>query len=172
MVFDSASIQTMIMLFQKDSVTDNYFFDYRKVQQKHANKQVAINLLEKIHDDSNVYFMPLFNREHFSNQLLTFASTENNQILQLISNAKHILLNDQDGLKEISSGIDVLQDYVNKKAQQLLSNKKQIGDGIFVLSQQEYDSLNLNGNEKALVKPYYTSKQINRYSVCKKNKTS
>ena len=169
MVFDSASIQTMIMLFQKDSVTDNYFFDYRKVQQKHANKQVAINLLEKIHDDSNVYFMPLFNREHFSNQLLTFASTENNQILQLISNAKHILLNDQDGLKEISSGIDVLQDYVNKKAQQLLNNKKQIGDGIFVLSQQEYDSLNLNGNEKALVKPYYTSKQINRYSVCKKN---
>ncbi len=169
MVFDSASIQTMIMLFQKDSVTDNYFFDYRKVQQKHANKQVAINLLEKIHDDSNVYFMPLFNREHFSNQLLTFASTENDQILQLISNAKHILLNDQDGLKEISSGIDVLQDYVNKKAQQLLNNKKQIGDGIFVLSQQEYDSLNLNGNEKALVKPYYTSKQINRYSVCKKN---
>ncbi|MBE6337581.1 MAG: DNA modification methylase [Lentimicrobiaceae bacterium] len=169
MVFDSASIQTMIMLFQKDSVADNYFFDYRKVQQKHANKQVAINLLEKIHDDSNVYFMPLFNREHFSNQLLTFASTENDQILQLISNAKHILLNDQDGLKEISSGIDVLQDYVNKKSQQLLNNKKQIGDGIFVLSQQEYDSLNLNGNEKALVKPYYTSKQINRYSVCKKN---
>ena len=169
MVFDSASIQTMIMLFQKDSVTDNYFFDYRKVQQKHANKQVAINLLEKIHDDSNVYFMPLFNREHFSNQLLTFASTENDQILQLISNAKHILLNDQDGLKEISSGIDVLQDYVNKKAQQLLNNKKQIGDGIFVLSQQEYDSLSFNDNEKSLVKPYYTSKLINRYSVCKEN---
>ena len=169
MIFDSASIQTMIMLFQKDCITDNYSFDYRKVQQKHANKQAAINLLEKIHDDSNVFFMPLINREHFSNQLLTFASTENNQILQLISNTKHILLNDQDGLKEISSGIDVLQDYVNKKAQQLLNNKKQIGDGIFVLSQQEYDSLSFNENEKNLVKPYYTSKLINRYSVCKEN---
>lgn len=154
MIFDSASIQTMIMLFQKDCITDNYSFDYRKVQQKHANKQAAINLLEKIHDDSNVFFMPLINREYFSNQLLTFASTENNQILQLISNTKHILLNDQDGLKEISSGIDVLQDYVNKKAQQLLNNKKQIGDGIFVLSQQEYDSLSFNKNEKSLVKPY------------------
>lgn len=169
MIFDSASIQTMIMLFQKDCITDNYSFDYRKVQQKHANKQAAINLLEKIHDDSNVFFMPLINREYFSNQLLTFASTENNQILQLISNTKHILLNDQDGLKEISSGIDVLQDYVNKKAQQHLNNKKQIGDGIFVLSQQEYDSLSFNKNEKSLVKPYYTSKLINRYSVCKEN---
>ena len=169
MIFDSASIQTMIMLFQRDCITDNYSFDYRKVQQKHANRQAAINLLEKIHDDSNVFFMPLINREHFSNQLLTFASTENNQILQLISNTKHILLNDQDGLKEISSGIDVLQDYVNKKAQQLLNNKKQIGDGIFVLSQQEYDSLSFNENEKNLVKPYYTSKLINRYSVCKEN---
>ena len=169
MIFDSASIQTMIMLFQKDCITDNYSFDYRKVQQKHANKQAAINLLEKIHDDSNVFFMPLINREHFSNQLLTFASTENNQILQLISNTKHILLNDQDGLKEISSGIDVLQDYVNKKAQQLLNNKKQIGDGIFVLSQLEYDSLSFNENEKNFVKPYYTSKLINRYSVCKEN---
>lgn len=75
MIFDSASIQTMIMLFQKDCITDNYSFDYRKVQQKHANKQAAINLLEKIHDDSNVFFMPLINREYFSNQLLTFAST-------------------------------------------------------------------------------------------------
>ena len=169
MIFDSASIQTMIMLFQRDCITDNYSFDYRKVQQKHANRQTAINLLEKIHDDSNVFFMPLINREHFSNQLLTFATTENNQILQLISNTKHILLNDQDGLKEISSGIDVLQDYVNKKAQQLLNNKKQIGDGIFVLSQLEYDSLSFNENEKNFVKPYYTSKLINRYSVCKEN---
>ena len=169
MIFDSASIQTMIMLFQKDSITDNYSFDYRKVQQKQANKQAAINLLKKIHDDSNVFFMPLINRAHFLNQLLTFASTENDQILQLISNTTHILLNDKEGLKEISSGIDVLQDYVNKKAQQLLNNKKQIGDGIFVLSQQEYDSLSLNCTEKELIKPYYTSKLINRYSVCKKN---
>ncbi|MBQ5773535.1 MAG: hypothetical protein IIW09_01685, partial [Acetobacter sp.] len=40
---------------------------------------------------------------------------------------------------------------------------------IFVLSQQEYDSLSFNENEKSLVKPYYTSKLINRYSVCKEN---
>ena len=169
MIFDSASIQTMIMLFQKDSITDDYSFDYRKIQQKNANKQAAINLLEKIHDDSNVIFMPLINRTHLANKLLTFASTENDRILQLISKTKHIFLNDKDGLKEISSGIDVLQDYVNKKAQKLLNNKKQIGDGIFVLNQQEYDSLSLNDSEKELVKPYYTSKLINRYSVCKKN---
>ena len=50
-----------------------------------------------------------------------------------------------------------------------MNNKKQIGDGIFVLNQQEYDSLSLNDSEKELVKPYYTSKLINRYSVCKKN---
>lgn len=169
MIFDSASIQTMIMLFQKDSITDDYSFDYRKIQQKNANKQAAINLLEKIHDDSNVIFMPLINRAHLANKLLTFAPTENDRILQLISKTKHIFLNDKDGLKEISSGIDVLQDYVNKKAQNLLNNKKQIGDGIFVLNQQEYDSLSLNDSEKELVKPYYTSKLINRYSVCKKN---
>ena len=169
MIFDSASIQTMIMLFQKDSVTDNYAFDYRKIQQKNTNKQTAINLLEKIHDNSNVFFMPLINRAYFSNHLLTFSSTENDRILQLMSNTRHIFLNDKEGLKEVSSGIDVLQDYVNKKAQQLLNNKKQIGDGIFVLSQQEYDNLEFNENEKELVKPYYTSKLINRYLVHEKN---
>lgn len=169
MIFNSASIQTMIMLFQKDNVTNNYSFDYRKIYQKGANRQNAINLLEKKHDNSNVFFMPLINREHFSNQLLTFTSTENNKILQLISNTKHFLLNDKDGLKEIFSGIDVLQDHVNKKAQQILNNQKKIGDGIFVLSQQEYNSMNLNGDEQQLVRPYYTSKQINRYFVCKEN---
>lgn len=169
LIFDSASIQTMIMLFQKDSIRDNYSFDYRKVQQKNANKQTAINLLEKIHDDNNVYFMPLINREHFLNRLLTFASIENDKILRLISNTKHIFLNDEEGLKEISSGIDVLQDYVNKKAQLLLNNQKQVGDGIFVLSQQEYDTINLNDDEQKIIKPYYTSKLINRYSVCKEN---
>lgn len=46
MMFESASIQTMIMMFQKDKVTDDYTFDYRKLTAFKATEKEAIAVLE------------------------------------------------------------------------------------------------------------------------------
>ena len=161
MIFDSASIQTMIMLFQKDNLTNHYVFDYRKIKQKKANRQIAFDLLKKVPHDGNIHIMPSINRESCIGELLTFASSNTNQVLQAIKLAGHFNLSRD----EVFSGIDVLQDRVNKKAQKKLNNSKKVGDGIFVLNRQEKDNLNLNSNETEIVKPYYTAGSINRYSI-------
>ena len=46
MMFESASIQTMIMLFNKDKVTDDYSFDYRRLITSNATEKDAIALLD------------------------------------------------------------------------------------------------------------------------------
>ena len=165
MIFDSASIQTMIMLLQKNGIQNNYSFDYRKILQKKSNKKTAINLLDKSTDGDNLYITPCVNREKLKGKLLTFSSDEANDILQKMESTHCFYLNDD----EIYSGIDVLQDRVNKKAKQKLNNNKNIGDGIFVLNNKECDSLNLTSKEKEIIKPYYTASLINRYSVNPKN---
>lgn len=169
MIFDNASIQTMIMLFRKDNIINNYNFDYRKIQKEGANKQTAINLLDKIIDDNISYLEININRNKFLNKLFTFSASEIEAVLELMINSCNTFLNEKDGIKEIFSGIDVLQDKVNKKSQQLLMNKKKIGDGIFVINQQEYNDLHFTTIEKNIVKPYYTSKLINRYYVNSQN---
>ena len=46
MVFENADIQTMIMLFEKNSTADNYGFDYR-ILMEGANKEDMLALLNK-----------------------------------------------------------------------------------------------------------------------------
>jgi len=49
---------------------------------------------------------------------------------------------------------------VNKAAQKVLGNDFKVGQGIFALSEAEKNSLNLTHKEFALIKPYYTSRQL------------
>lgn len=44
-----------------------------------------------------------------------------------------------------------------------------VGEGIFGLSIQEKESLNLTSDEQELVKPYYNTNQIKRYYTLKRN---
>lgn len=64
---------------------------------------------------------------------------------------------------EVAQGIVIPQDFLNKKNQKILGDKFRIGQGIFVLSNDEKQELNFNKKELELLKPYYTTKQIYRW---------
>ena len=159
MMFESASIQTMIMLFNKDKFTDDYSFDYRRLITSNATEKDAIALLDGTSSNS-VCFQPMVRRGNYINNSLTFS--RNNDIFTLFSS-----INDKIYLqrKEIAQGIVFPQDILNAKNQRLLGNQYRVGQGIFVLSDTEIEGLDLSDIECDLIKPYYTTEQIERYRV-------
>lgn len=159
MMFESASIQTMIMLFNKDKVTDDYSFDYRRLTTSNATEKDAIALLDGTSSNS-VCFQPVVRRGNYMNSSLTFSM--NNDIFAILSsiNDKIYLLR-----KEIAQGIVFPQDALNAKGQKLLGNQYRVGQGVFVLSDTEKEELDLSDIEWDLIKPYYTTEQIERYRV-------
>jgi adenine-specific DNA-methyltransferase len=58
---------------------------------------------------------------------------------------------------------------VSKASLEVLGSDFSVGDGIFVLSNKEIEELKLNDEEKKLIKPFYTTKELFRYNTNKKN---
>ena len=163
MMFESASIQTMIMLFQKDSITDDYSFDYRRLTAYMATEKDAAAILSKTAKEAE-YFSPTIRRANFIDKNITFSRSSD--ILEQIANSKDVIyLYD----REIGQGIVFPQDRLNKKNQQKLGANYYIGQGVFVLTDEEKSSLVLDTNELSLLKPYYTSENVERYVVYPSN---
>jgi adenine-specific DNA-methyltransferase len=70
---------------------------------------------------------------------------------------------------EITQGIVIPQDYVIKNHIKKLGQGFKVGDGIFVLSDEEKNNLQLTEKELELIKPYYTSKELKKYYAKRKN---
>ena len=160
MVFENASIQTMIMLFQNDPSESDYKFDYRNLATD-SIKENMLELLIKQKSSKTKYLEPHISRENLKDRLLTFS--ENDVIFDKILKGKVFL--DE---KEATNGIHTHHDCVNKKINNEFPDLP-IGKGIFVLTQAELDSLNLDEKELKLIKPYYSSEQISQYYTNKKN---
>lgn len=164
MMFESASIQTMIMMFQKDRISDDYSFDYRKLIAYKATEKEAISILNKVSNNGECY-RPIIRRVNFYGKNITFNQSTN--IFDKITNYPHIIYLTN---KEIAQGIVFPQDTLNKKNQQILGSEFYVNQGIFVLNNSELESLSLNKNELSLIKPYYTNKNIEKYYAQKNNK--
>ena len=164
MIFESASIQTMIMLFSKDDVTDNYTFDYRKLQGNTILSDV-IDLLETKPNPKATYIVPKIIRNDFKNAFLNFTSEEKDTILAKVAD-KGVYLTE----REMAQGMVLPQDFLNKKNQVKLGNNFVVGQGVFGLSNKEMSDLQLSENELKLIRPYYTTEQIHRYYSNPENK--
>ncbi len=160
MVFENADIQTMIMLFEKNNDVNNYNFDYRTLK-TNAEKEDMLDLLEKKQTSKTKYLSPKINREKTIGKLLTFSN--NDLIFEKIAQEKCNLME-----KEATNGIHTHHDCVNKKIHGVFPDLE-LGKGIFVLSNNELNNLNLDKKEKSLIKPYFTSEQIERYYTSNKN---
>ena len=159
MVFeDSASIQTMIMIFSRDSTTNNYTLDFRKLSPS-SKKQDMLNLLAK--RGEHTYLTPLFNRELYKGLYITFSPNEN--ILSKIALQPNRLIE-----KEATNGIHPHYDFVTKKIHKKHPSTV-VGEGIFGLSTQEKNLLKLSKTELDILKPYYTTAQVKRYYTNPKN---
>ena len=168
MIFENASIQTMIMLFKNDSKINNYLFDYRKLIGSNQTKDGALNLLNHVGSDDNILLQQIADKEALYNSTFTFNSDQNTKILDRIKAKQNFYLRDKSDRQfslqaEVGSGIDVLQDFVNKANVDKLNGKYKVGQGVFVLRQIEYDSYNFTNNERQIIKPYYTTHQLQRY---------
>lgn len=158
MMFESASIQTMIMMFQKDRNSDDYSFDYRKLTAYKATEKEAIGILSKVSNNGECY-RPIIRRVNFYGKNITFSKSD--EILDKICSVKDGIFLSEN---ELTNGIHPHFDFVNKK----LSEKYgfSIGKGIFGLSMSEINALQLTESELKLVKPYYNSSDnVSRYIV-------
>lgn len=158
MMFESASIQTMIMMFQKDRISDDYSFDYRKLTAYKATEKEAIGILSKVSNNGECY-RPIIRRVNFYGKNITFSKSD--EILDKICSVRDGIFLSEN---ELTNGIHPHFDFVNKK----LSEKYgfPIGKGIFGLSMSEINALQLTESELKLIKPYYNSSDnVSRYIV-------
>jgi len=164
-IFGSSDIQTMIMIFQKSSEPNEYSFDFRRIIGKKPVFKDVIDLLNKIPNPNNEYLNPTINRNKYLNKNLTFSKTNIEAILNRIDeNGKERLYEN-----EITQGIVIPQDYVIEKHIKKLGQGFKVGDGIFVLSNEEKNNIPFTEKELELIKPYYTSKELKKYYGNRKN---
>ncbi len=163
MVFeDSASIQTMIMLFSHSKNKLKYKFDYRKLIKSKPVQTDANNLLISKEKEA-IYLYPQIDRKEYINKTFTFNGNDKDIVLsRMVQDADYLNKN------EATNGIHPHYDFVNKKIARKYPEVK-IGEGIFGLSKKEKENLNLTSAEKEIVKPYYNSKQVKRYWTLKNN---
>lgn len=168
MVFKNASIQTMILLIEKNSKDDGYILELQKFTGKKLYQAQVINDLTIDHGEPKVSEIstPLIEREKYKNGFLKFDSNIDESILDKIQAAKNFELN---GKKEVAQGIVAPQDNLNKKGAKKLKFTMPVGTGIFNLTEKEKESLFLMPDELELIKPFYSTDELGRYYGKKEN---
>ncbi|MGE5533340.1 MAG: Eco57I restriction-modification methylase domain-containing protein [Bacillota bacterium] len=163
-VFQNVGIQTMIMFFKKDSLSDNYCFDYRRLLSQEAEIDDVIDLLNYKKNPKIEFLNPVIARAELKDKQFTFCNSTNEAILKKIDAARNFELEDT----EVCAGIDVHQDRVNKSHLEKVPNLA-LNQGIFILSDDELKALNLNDKELSLIKPFYTTENLGKYVRKTKN---
>lgn len=165
MVFEDASIQTMNFILQKNTSIDNYTFLHSKLVKHNKSNLDAIALLNQEEADNNVIQAPKLKRKDLIDQYLVFGNKQDSNLLSKIKSKANFYFNKED---ELTQGIVAPQDSVNKKSAKLLNVP--VLTGVFILSNSELKSLELSKNELSLIKPLFTSEQVDRYFTERDNK--
>lgn len=159
-IFEDASIQTMIYILQKTKLNKEYFVNYIKIEGKIKESELRNFLLEDTENSKIVHFQNKIISRDLIDKNITFANSQFSNILKKIKDeGKYHLKED-----EISTGIDVHQDFINDKHLEILKNSSiKKGEGIFILSENEYQKIKFVQKEKDIVKPFYTTGELFRY---------
>ncbi|MFN2262287.1 MAG: Eco57I restriction-modification methylase domain-containing protein [Psychroflexus sp.] len=165
-VFDSAGIQTMIYIMERSDDNENYNFSYSKVLNSKIKHEDAQLFLEHLKDEKYEYFKANIERKENLDKPINFVNAELTLIIDKIR-AKQNFSFDK---KEIAQGIVAPQDSLNKKNQEILGEGFNVGDGIFNLSNEEYEKMNLTSKESEIVKPFFTTSELGRFFGINKNK--
>lgn len=166
-IFESAGIQTMILIAQMNSDKPSYEFDYSKIISPDARRADAIDLVRGLDSKQFLRSRPTFDRKERKESIFTFSGSSVDDLLNLIKRASNFTLN---GKTEVAQGIVAPQDSLNRQGASILGVGFRVGEGIFNLSDAEKAALNLTTKEEELVRPFYTTSELNRYFGNPKNK--
>lgn len=167
-VFKEAGIQTMVFVLEKKNTNKTYSADYFKVIDKNISKEELANyLLTKKNGGKIEKFKAKINPIELKDKTITFVHTEVAEIFEKMENNDVFYLSE----KEITNGLQVQQESLNKDHLKILGKDFKLRDGVFVLSNDELNNLKLSEKEKReLIKPLYTPTEIDKYNIDNKNK--
>ncbi|EOF4152258.1 DUF7149 domain-containing protein [Campylobacter coli] len=165
MVFDSASIQTMIMSFQKTKPPKNYEFHFAKITTQTPIYEDVINLLKNEKTQNNEILKINLTPKKFIDKTLNFTKSDYEELFNKIQKYGKFYLEE----REVAQGIVYPQENINKKSLEILGNNFYLGQGIQKLTNEEVENLNLLKNEKILLKPIFESDNIQKYFVKRYN---
>jgi adenine-specific DNA-methyltransferase len=166
MIFDSASIQTMIMVFSKNKMDATYQFDYRRLTGSSPRLEDVIGLLNGVKADNAFFIQAKLDPAAYKDKALIFNQSDSEELLNKIKAKTNFYL---DPKKEVAQGIVAPQDSLSKKGAEILGADYKAGSGIFVLTDKEVQALGLTPKESEILKPYYTTTELGRFSKTRGN---
>ena len=188
-VFDTAGIQTMIYIMQRNLENTNYNFEYSKIIDSKIDHAVAQLFLQKKEDQRFTYFSTKIDKQNCLDKPINFINADIGKIIDKIATKHSINLQDKEvaqgivhpqdilnkknkdtlvekfklDAKEVANGIHPHHDSVKKDMLEILGKDFKVGEGIFVIDTKKIEQLNLTSNEMELLKPYYTTKNFSKY---------
>ncbi|EAH8799394.1 class I SAM-dependent DNA methyltransferase, partial [Campylobacter jejuni] len=142
MVFDSASIQTMIMSFQKIKPPKNYEFHFAKITTQTPIYEDVINLLKNEKTQNNEILKINLTPKKFIDKTLNFTKSDYEELFNKIQKYGKFYLEE----REVAQGIVYPQENINKKSLEILGNNFYLGQGIQKLTNEEVENLSLLKN--------------------------
>ncbi|EAK7479760.1 class I SAM-dependent DNA methyltransferase [Campylobacter coli] len=165
MVFDSASIQTMIMSFQKTKPPKNYEFHFAKITTQTPIYEDALSLLKNEKTQNNEILKINLTPKKFIDKTLNFTKSDCEELFNKIQKYGKFYLEE----KEVANGIHPHYDFINNRINSNHNFAFKIGQGIFGLSEEEKEKLKLTKLENNLVKPYYDTQNFLKFFFKKNN---
>ena len=132
-IFESAGIQTMIMILKKQE-NSNYHLDFRRLN--FNSKIIFKDIIDVLNKNDNAfieYLNPSIDKKKFLDKNITFQSEKVNNITKKIKAKSNFNLS----ASEVINGIHHHHDYVNKSRAKILGNQFKAGQGIFILNKTE-----------------------------------
>lgn len=148
----------MILLVQRDRSDQEYSFDLRRLNGKSLSEKEAKSLLAGDMSPHCEYLRPMLERR-IGAGTMTFSDHSFAQVLKKIKAGGNFSLRKN----EVAQGIVGPQDTLNRASLKRLGSGFRLGEGIFNLTNAEVRKLKLPKEEKALLKPLYTSHELGRY---------
>jgi len=137
-IFEAAGIQTMVFLLQKNKEEQSYKVRYSKLlNYKIANSFLDIFLNTEKIDDKFVKYDVNFNRSDFKDSFISFLEPEILDILNKVKSQDVIYLKND----EVANGIHPHHSVVSRKMLKVLVGQFKVGDGIFLLTEEEKNYL-------------------------------
>ncbi len=164
-VFQSAGIQTMIYVVQKNSEpTTEYQVFYASLNDFKINNEQLNCFLDNKKLSTSYFekYYQSFKAQKLIGSYINFYTPSVKKILNTIEEKSSLKIMPN----EATNGIHSHHDYVSNAMLKILGSNFKTGNGVFALSKEEVESLNLRIKEKELIKPYYsTTKKIDKFFV-------